>query len=230
VPVIKAVTNAASGATGTIAGGEFVAIYGDGLGPTTPASGSLVKGLGATRVLFSGTEAFLTYASAGQVNAIVPGQAANTALLQVTYQGLPSSISSVPVVAAVPGIFTMNASGAGAAVCVNQDGTFNSPANPAPRGSIVAVWFTGGGQTSPGLPDGQQPTGPPFPALLGPVAVRVGGITIPPENIGFVGLVYAGVVQLNVLVPQTAPTGSSVELAISVAGTMSVSGVTVSIN
>jgi uncharacterized protein (TIGR03437 family) len=189
-----------------------------------------VKGLGGTRVLFSGIEAFLTYASAGQVNALVPGQVANTAALQVTYQSLPSSISSVPVVATVPGIFTMNSSGVGAAACVNQDGTFNSPANPAPRGSIIAVWFTGGGQTGPGLPDGQQPTGPPFPALLGPVAVQVGGITIPPEDIAFVGLVYAGVVQLNVLVPQTVPTGSSVELVISVAGAKSISGVTVSIN
>ena len=230
VPAISAITNAASGATGTIADGEFVAIYGNGLGPTSPASGSPVKGLGGTRVFFGGIEAFLTYASAVQVNAIVPGQAASTVLLQVTYQGLPSSVSSVPVVAAVPGIFTMNASGTGQAVCVNQDGTFNSPANPAPRGSIIAVWFTGGGQTSPGLPDGQPPTGPPFPALLAPVAVQIGGITIPPEDVAFVGLVYAGVAQLNVLVPQTALNGSSVELVMSVAGTKSVSGVTISIN
>jgi len=43
-------------------------------------------------------------------------------------------------------------------------------------------------------------------------------------------LVYAGVAQLNVLVPQTALNGSSVELVMSVAGTKSVSGVTISIN
>ena len=230
VPVISAIRNAASGATGTIAGGEFVAIYGAGLGPTTPVSGFLLKGLGGTRVFFSGIEAFLTYASAEQINALVPGQVANATSLQVTYQGLPSSISSVPVVATVPGVFTMTGSGIGAAVCVNQDGTFNSPANAAPRGSIIAVWFTGGGQTRPGLPDGQQPTGPPFPTLLGPVAVQLGGITIPPEDIAFVGLVYAGVVQLNLLVEQAVPAGSSVELVISVAGAKSTSGVTVSIH
>jgi uncharacterized protein (TIGR03437 family) len=54
----------------------------------------------------------------------------------------------VPVARAAPALF---ASG-GLAIAANQDGTLNSAANPAPRGSIVVFYGTGeglaGGETS----------------------------------------------------------------------------------
>ena len=37
---------------------------------------------------------------------------------------------------------------------MNQDLTLNGPSNPAPRGSVVAVWTTGYGNTAPSCVSG----------------------------------------------------------------------------
>jgi uncharacterized protein (TIGR03437 family) len=55
---------------------------------------------------------------------------------------------------AAPGVF-LNPDGSAAAI--NQDGTVNSEANPAPVGSYVSIWATGTGYF-PGS-DGQLATG-----------------------------------------------------------------------
>ena len=221
------VVNAASGLGGPVAPGEFVTIYGSGLGPTTPAvTASLAKGLANVRVLFNGTEAFVTFVSSGQINALVPSgiAGANQAELQVEYQTMPGNRISLPVAGATPGIFTMNASGTGTAVVVNQDGTFNSNVNPAPRGSVVAFWATGQGQTSPLLVDGTQPLAPVFPKPVLPVSVTIGGIAVPPSDILFSGLVYAGVMQVNARVPDRVAPGSLVELLLTIGSSTSRKG------
>ena len=223
------VVNAASGLGGPVAPGEFVTIYGSGLGPTTPAvTASLAKGLANVRVLFNGTEAFVTFVSSGQINALVPSgiAGANQAELQVEYQTMPGNRISLPVAGATPGIFTMNASGTGTAVVVNQDGTFNSNVNPAPRGSVVAFWATGQGQTSPLLVDGTQPLAPVFPKPVLPVSVTIGGIAVPPSDILFSGLVYAGVMQVNARVPDRVAPGSLVELLLTIGSSTSRKGAT----
>jgi hypothetical protein len=135
-PAISAsgIANVASGVGGSVAPGEFVTIYGSGLGPPAPVSSDgLAQGLANTRVFFNGVEAFTTYTSSGQINAVVPFGIAGSsqAELLVQYQGVESNRVSLPVASAVPGIFTLNRSGTGPAVVVNEDGTFNSAANPA---------------------------------------------------------------------------------------------------
>jgi uncharacterized protein (TIGR03437 family) len=47
-------------------------------------------------------------------------------------------------VAAAPGIFTVN-DGTGQIAANNQDGSINSAANPAARGSVVSLYATGQG-------------------------------------------------------------------------------------
>ena len=50
----------------------------------------------------------------------------------------------------MPGIFTNDASGAGQAAIINvPDGSRNSAAHPATRGSKVSIYATGEGQTTP---------------------------------------------------------------------------------
>ena len=44
-----------------------------------------------------------------------------------------------------PGLFTASSSGKGQASALNQDGSVNSPANPAAKGEIAVLWGTGGG-------------------------------------------------------------------------------------
>ena len=48
-----------------------------------------------------------------------------------------------------PGIFRLQFGQSAQAAAINQDGTLNGPANPAARGSVVAVWGTGYGPTNP---------------------------------------------------------------------------------
>lgn len=58
-----------------------------------------------------------------------------------------------------PGIFTSNN---GAAIVVKADGTVNSSTNPAAIGSIVSIYLTGMGLTTPIAPDGAINDGSPF--------------------------------------------------------------------
>src|SRR5260370_37707641 len=132
----------------------------------------------------------------------------------------------LPPGSAVLGIFTMNAWGLGPAVVVNQDGTFNPAANPAPRGSIVSFWATGQGQTIPPSISGQQPQAPTFPTPVLPVSVSIGGVAVPQSDILYAGLVYAGVMQVNARVPSTVVPGNLVELLLVVGNSTSLQGVT----
>ena len=45
------------------------------------------------------------------------------------------------------------------------------------------------------------------------MTVTLGGMKVPDENIVFKGLVFSGEIQINVRIPDTAPTGNSVPTA-----------------
>ena len=119
--------------------GEIVTLYGANIGPTSPAGfqvnadGTYAKSLGGTRVLFDGVPAGMIYASAAQVNAVSPYGLAgkSTTQVQVEYQGVLSNAISVPVQAAHPGLFTVDASGLGGGAILNQDYSLNGGLNPA---------------------------------------------------------------------------------------------------
>ena len=174
-----------------------------------------VANLEGTRLLVAGVEALLTYVSSTQINALVPYAISgiSKADMQVEYQGLKSNRISVTVEPTHPGVFTTNAAGTGQAVAVNQDGSLNTETNRAARGSIISFWATGQGRTTPALADGVRPQGPLFPTPISPVSVLIGGVAVTPE---FVGLIYAGVLQVNVRVPQNITADSRTELLIRV--------------
>ena len=90
------------------------------------------------------------------MSAIVPYNVAGKAStqMQVEYLGMLSDPVTVPVAAAVPGLFTKDFSGTGQGAIVNQEGSLNSAANPAARGSIVSLYATGEGETNPSGIDG----------------------------------------------------------------------------
>ena len=207
---VAALVNAASGIGGGVAPGEYVSIFGTGLGPSAGVlSASMEKGLGGTRVFFNGIEAFVTYTSASQVNALVPYgiSGSETVVVEIEYAAMRSPSVALPAVDSVPGIFTRDSSGSGAAVAVNQDGTLNTPDSPALKGEIVSFWATGQGQTEPPGIDGEQPVAPLFPAPSLPTTVSVGGVPVPSSDILFVGMVYAGVMQVNVRIPDEVAAG-----------------------
>ena len=117
----------------------------------------LATNLADTRILFDGVPAPLVYVSDKQSSAIVPYGVAGRASVdvQVEYKGVRSEVMTVPVLASRPGIFSRDESGLGQGAIENEDGSLNSPANPARRGSIVTFYATGGGEAATGLADGQ---------------------------------------------------------------------------
>ena len=158
LPDAGCVLNAASlSIPNVIAPGEIITLFGLGVGPaagqiaTLDASGRLPDSVGGVRVLFDGVPAPMLYADSGQVNAIAPYSLTpgSTTTVQVETQGSRTSAIVVTVKDTVPSLFTLDGSGQGRVLAFNQDGTLNSPANPAKLGSIVTMFATGTGVTSP---------------------------------------------------------------------------------
>jgi uncharacterized protein (TIGR03437 family) len=182
-------------------------------------------------VLLDGLAAPMIYTLAGQVSAVVPYEVSgkSTTQVQVVYQGQGSNLVSMPVTAVMPGIFTMNSSGSGPGAIVNQDGTVNSASNPATAGSYVFVYATGEGQTNPAGADG-KPNGAPAPVPVAqPVTATIGGINAYVQYAGGVPGLVAGVLQVNVLVPQGVASGGSIPVVLTVGGQSAQGGVTVAI-
>jgi uncharacterized protein (TIGR03437 family) len=112
-------------------------------------------------------------------------------------------------------------------VAFNENGSLNSPAEPAHKGSIVTLYATGEGLTLPGSKDGNPATAP-FPAPALPVTLMVGHY---PAHILFVGEApgYAGLLQINARLPGgLAPTGS-VSVVLSIETASSQPGVTIAV-
>jgi uncharacterized protein (TIGR03437 family) len=225
-PRISVVANAASNREGHIAPGEYITIYGANLGPAEFVGG-FDRGLGGTRVFIHGIEAYLTLSWNTQLNVLVPIglPTSGTVDIRVEYNGTASLETTLGLAPAAPGIFTQ-AFGPGQAWIGNQDFTFNSPDNPAARRSFVSFFVSGPGLTNPAMTDGQHPPAGTFPAPQLEVRATVGGV---PANVVFAGMIYAGVLQVNIQIPQDAPVGSAVVLQIEIGGIASRSGVTMAI-
>jgi uncharacterized protein (TIGR03437 family) len=148
--------------------------------------------------------------------------------MQVISQGQRSNSVTLPVNIVAPGIFTIDSSGHGPGAISNQDGTTNSPTNPASIGSFVFVYATGEGQTVPGGADG-KPGDFPAPRPLQSVTASVGGINAPVQYAGGVTGLVAGVLQVNVQIPQGVIPGNSVPIVLTIGGTSTQSNVTLAV-
>ncbi|MBX9603520.1 MAG: serine hydrolase [Bryobacteraceae bacterium] len=228
------VTNAASFRSGAVAPGGLLAIFGRAIGPATlqeallTTAGRFPEEVGGTRVWIDGRPAPLLYASATQVGIAAPYSTAGAASLQleIEFGGSRTLPIIVPVQATAPALFTANRSGTGNAAALNQDNTVNSPENPAPRGSIVALFGAGGGGTSPPSSDGSVAADARL--LAAPVRVRIGNVLIEPEYAGAAPGLISGAVQINVRIPATTPPGATPVTWIA-GGVESPAGVTLSV-
>ena len=233
----QSVVNGASFNSGQIAPGELITIFGSALGPTTPVGLQLTPdgqyvttSLGGTQVLFDGVAAPVTYVSSSQVNAIVPFELAGNTVstqVQVAVQGVPSSAVTEFLASSSPAVFTVSG-GSGQGAVLNQDNSPNSGSNPAPIGSVLQIFITGAGQTIPAGVDGQLAGSNPAQPQ-GTVTATIGGVAAPVQYAGSSSGLVAGVTQVNVVVPQGAPSGSAVPLVVMVGANPSPAGVTVAI-
>ena len=241
LPTVTAVVNAASFQSGPISPGEIITIGGTALGPSTPAGltldpdGKVSTRVGGVQVLFSGFPSPLTYVSSTQINAVVPYElhGLSSPYVQVKYQGQTSNAFSLAATAAAPALFTFDGSGTGRAAVLNQDQSYNTPNNPASKGSYIVLYMTGEGQTAPAGVTGRvttvSATPPLTPQPLLPVAVIIGG---QPASVAFYGEApgfISGVMQLNVQIPANVPAGD-LPILVSVGDSNSQKGLTVSVN
>jgi uncharacterized protein (TIGR03437 family) len=236
------VTNAASYATGAVSPGELVTIFGTNIGPAIPAyatadpaTGKLATTIGGVQVLFNGTLAPMIYASSTQVSAVVPYEMSSVAnpSVWIKYAGQTSNSYQLTTTTTAPGLFTQNASGSGPGAILNQDNSLNGPGNAAAKGSIVQMFLTGEGQTSPPSVTGAITTAslpPPqvTPAPPVPIQVRINGQPALYTYAGEAPSMVAGVMQLNVQIPANAPSGN-LSITVSIGGNVSQNGVTVSV-
>ena len=209
---VSAVLNGASNLEGPVSASEIVVITGSGLGPAqlipaTPGANGLYSAqLSGTTVQFNGTPAPLIYTWAGQVAAQVPDSvSAGAAQVSVTFEGRTSASFPVQVAQYAPGVFTLDSTGKGQAVALNQDGSINSGSKAAQAGNVISLYATGIGD--------------------GPVTVTIGGQSstlTPIEKI-------AGVTQVDAKIPGGIQTGSAVPVVVQVGTTSSQAGVTIAV-
>jgi uncharacterized protein (TIGR03437 family) len=218
-----------------VAPGEIVTIFGSGMGPSSLVplhltdGGTLATNLGGTQVFFDGYPAPLIYSSATAVSVIVPYEIAGSPNISmvIQYQGASSNRMTVPVLASLPGIFTIDASGYGQGAILNQDTSINSSQNGADPGSVVSIFATGAGQTNPPSADGTLATG--AAPTQSPVTVQIAGETATVLYAGAAPGEPSGVIQVNAQIPADIPRGTNASVVITVNGASSQAGVTLAI-
>jgi len=209
-PSLLGAASAASGPpTRLISPTELMSLYGIGIGPQTSLAGRVENGaftasLGGYQVLFDGVAAPLLYAGPTQINTIVPHELRGQDYTHLQIVG-PAGTIDGPTLAlrpARPEIFQNSQTGLAAAL--NEDGSINSPENPAKPGSIVSIFVTGYGTR---WSDGQVVTdasrGNLFPAVI--LAEPIGNSLEVLYAVDAPGLV-AGVSQINFRLPKPLPT------------------------
>jgi uncharacterized protein (TIGR03437 family) len=251
-PQPSTIGNSASQAFGAIAPGELISIFGINLGPATALQFSVGPGetlsntLAGVQVLFDNIPGTPIYVSAKQINVIVPYEIAgrSSTNIVVSYQGELSAAIPQNVASEAPGIFTFSSTGSGQASVLNQNFSFNGPptglvvngatiqTTPAAPGSVIVVYMTGGGQTTPASVTGTvTPSSPLYEIPLSSVTATIGGVNAPVQFAGAAPGEVTGVIQLNITVPtNAAAVGNALPLVVTINGVPSPSGPTVAVN
>jgi uncharacterized protein (TIGR03437 family) len=161
-------------------------------------------------VAFDGVPAPVLFSSIYQLNTLAPSPlAGDQTRIEVLRGSQRLALLTVPVAAAAPGIFTEDASGAGPAVVVLDNGARSSFSNPAVQGSTITIYGTG-----------------MDPAMA--ITATIGTADATVSAVESLGATAPGVTQMRILVPEGI-SGPALPLLVSAAGISSQAGVTVSI-
>jgi trimeric autotransporter adhesin len=177
--------------------------------------------------------------TSNQINAIVPYDVENaiasgtspspTATIQAIISTATSSggtsvqitpitnTSTVTILQEDPGLFTFGGAGQGQAAVLNQDYSINGTKNAAARGSTIQLFVTGMGELEGTTQqDGTVAGSQPVPLNDQTVVVQIAG---QPADVTYAGTSPGsvdGLVQVNVIIPPTVTTGSSVPITVSI--------------
>jgi uncharacterized protein (TIGR03437 family) len=208
---ILAPENGANFQDGPVSPGELVTFWGLRFGPAAGAqmqsdsSGKIATELAGVRVFFNEFQAPILYAQSEQINAQVPWELAGqtAAQVHVEYNGVSTRTGMVMLRASAPALFPAQ-DGAAQGAIINQDGSRNSVANPAPAGSVVSIFGTGGGATNPISVTGGIAPLKPLATLVLPATVTIDNtVSADVQYAGVAPTLISGLFQINFQVPQS---------------------------
>jgi uncharacterized protein (TIGR03437 family) len=210
----SAIGNSASYVT-TIAPGGFATVEGFNLAATQRTwatadfvAGKLPTSLDGVSATVDGKPAYIYYVSPSQIDLIPAADtAAGPVPVIVTNNGLTSAATTVTMAQFAPGFFISKGNYIAA---THADGTLVGPttlfagnSTPAKSGETIVLYATGLGLVSPAL-EGVVVTAS-APTATTPV-VTVGGV---PATVTFSGLTFAGLYQINIVVPAGTAAGDN---------------------
>ncbi len=248
---ISAITNAASYMPGALSPGEIISIFGQNIGPTTPAVLSVSNGyvqtsLGGVTLTIDGVPAPLVYVSSGQVSAQVPYEVTQGTgePVVLTYGTATPAQTTVDIGPTAPGLFTLNASGVGEALVLNYnsatgDYSVNSSQNPAAVGQTVVFFVTGEGDYASSVYSPETglvvPLTPPASTGAYPQLATLPAVTI--QNTAVTNVAYAGpipgsmlgLLQINAVVPAGVTAATAAPLQVTIGTTQTQANVTMAV-
>jgi uncharacterized protein (TIGR03437 family) len=193
--------------------GQLITFTGGGFGPSTPvysapdASGKYPVTLGGFRVRIAGMDAPIFAVARGLIAVQVPYEFAGQpggGFLDIFSDEIHINPIPLPRAGHAFGLFDTgdrnNSLNLPALVALNQDGTLNSPSNPAPAGSVMSLFGTGLGPLSPALSTGGlSPIPPAGPLSQSSLAATCFGCGI--LYLGSAPGLSTSVVQVNIRIP-----------------------------
>jgi uncharacterized protein (TIGR03437 family) len=224
------VVNGASDIYVPVAPGEVASIFGNNIGFSIQATaqanadGVFATQFAGTMVTFNGIPAPVLISGPTYVSVVVPYElnGATTANVVVTQNGQTTGNTAIAVAASSPGIFTASSTGINGGLAVlNADGSVNSTSNAAAESSTITLFVSGEGQTSPGGIDGLVSGASSTPTPLLPVTATVGGNGAVVASAAEAPGQVAGVLQVNVTLPSSVTTSSSVLVQVQVGDALS---------
>jgi len=236
-----------------VAPGSIVGIFGTNLasntvvGGTIPLSDALDT---VASVTFNGVPAGLYFVGPSQINAQLPfeslaeGATSGTVDVVVTTAAGSSVAQTVNVLAAVPGIFTVNQTGLGQAIATDN----NDNALAAATGSIAGltthpisissghaliIWCTGLGAVTPPIADGANSYSSDGSftlrrSVLTPT-VTVGGVPVQTVYASVLSPQFVSEYQVGVGLAADTPTGDAVPVQIAIDGITTSNKVTIAV-
>ena len=244
-PAIQSISNAAS-FTNAVAAGECWMIKGLDFQPPGKTRGaglgdivnsSYPRELSCVAVEVNGQRAPILYVQQDQINLQAPAisGAGPVSVTVVLNPGLPNEVRSNPATVTVqtvaPAFFTWNGTSiiaqiAGTAQAV-ADPSVLAGAHPAKPGDLVTLYGTGFGPTDPAVDPGALAPG--AAKVTGAVSVTIGGVTLAPEDVQYIGLVptaISALYQVNVRIPAATPDGD-IPVVLSIGAAQTQSGATI---
>jgi len=222
--------NRFAGQGGALAPNELVALQ-PSLPPPTAIAATrtaiLPDALDGYQLLFDGQPAPLLQVSPAEATAVLPSfvNGHTSVDIQESYSGsgtltLPVT---VPVAPAAPGIAAF-----GTSFVRNADRSWNSPSNPAKRGSVVTFYVTGAGALARSLPDGFIARDEDASPALSP-QVWFGSAASESASAKVARGAVTAILQVQARIPVGAPSGDAVPLVVSFGGDASSVGPTLAI-